>query len=77
MGFRLNSQRDQGTGGDNLGTDNVQLLCSCGPPVHKPYETFSGPQNGNRGEWTQVQNCRPRTALCGVQTQMAIYREGN
>jgi hypothetical protein len=77
IGFRLNSQKDQGPlPNDNVATDNVEIICSCGPTsIHKPYENIPGPQSGHRGDWTQEQICEPRQALCGMQTQMADYRE--
>lgn len=76
IGFRANIQKDQGPGRDNVATDNVELVCSCGPPAFKPYDSIPGPQSGHRGDWTAVQSCRPREALCGLQTQMATYKEG-
>jgi len=74
IGFQMNSQKNRGSA-DDVATDNVQIICSCGPPKRKPYELITGPQGGNQGDWTEPQFCNKFQAICGMQTQMQNYRE--
>lgn len=62
VGFQFNSQADEGSR-DKSGGNNIRLLCSSN--LEMPLEAYGSYQ----GTWTDIRQCGPRHALCGIQTQ--------
>jgi len=63
IGFQLRSESDQRKH-DDTAANNLRVLCSDGQVIEGEGTAW--------GEWTQIQTCRKRQAICSLQTQVEM-----
>lgn len=64
-GFQLKSESNQGSG-DDTGAVNLKLSCFNFDTTKTEITGWDLPW----GDWTEYQRCPPRTAICGIRTQV-------